>query len=424
MLHKNLTIICERWPCLGEFLQQNSPCPFQVESGFAEETLFIDGIHLSSSYDRKAEAAIQATLIPVKSSKAWLYGIGTGDLPNLLLERQQLKQLRIVILNPTVALASFSHFDHSSWLADPRVELLNGEENNFGIPLVSIPACVQLADESSARLRDLVALELETPFLSTKHGAQNPEIETRIRSNEAFIKRDGDVGQLFDTEPGATIMVAAAGPSLGENMDWIKANRKHHPLIAVNSALKPLAQAGIIPDVTITIDDNPKIISCFQDYPLSGFKLVPMVYFPRVHKQVLKIWPGPRLTAYAEHPSYREACQKHPKGKLFSSGTVLHPAVDLAVRMGAAEVVLFGADLAFPGGQKYTHGAGWKETESLQKRHWVLDGHGNRVESISSFRGYLRDLERYIEQHPQVRFYNSSRDGALIKGTLFLEDTK
>lgn len=55
-------------------------------------------------------------------------------------------------------------------------------------------------------------------------------------------------------------------------------------------------------------------------------------------------------------------------------------------------------------------------------KHWVLDGHGSRVKTQLNFRSYLCELERFIAAHPQVRFYNSSRDGARIVGTDFNEE--
>lgn len=398
------------------------PPSSMVTKDSPEMTLIIDGIHLSSAYNRRREAELQATLVPNTSDRAWVYGIGSGDLPRVLLRRKRLKNLTVVILNPGVALASFTHIDHEDWLNDPRVELLTGDEKDLCTPFAASPACLQLADESSARLRDLVFLELSTPYSHKKHAHDNPEVQDRIRANEPLIKNDGDVATLFDSQPGATVMVALAGPSLGKNLDKIAARRGQYPLIAVNSALKPLAQAGIIPDVAMVIDDDPKIISCFRGYDQTAFEHVPLIYFPRVPGSVLSIWPGPRLAAYSDHPCYRGVCRKLPRGKLFASGSVLHTAVDLAVRMGANEVILLGADLAFPGGQKYAPGAGWNEVDTASAKHWVLDGHGNRVSTLASFRGYLRDLETYIEKHPQVSFFNSSLDGASIKGTTIWQD--
>ncbi len=105
---------------------------------------------------------------------------------------------------------------------------------------------------------------------------------------------------------------------------------------------------------------------------------------------------------------------------LYVGGSVLHPAVDLAVKMGAATITLFGADFAFP--MNKTH-AGWKDGELgpgvNEARHWVLDGHGHKVRTQLNFRRYLCELERYIAAHPQVRFLNSSRAGARIIGSTF-----
>lgn len=99
---------------------------------------------------------------------------------------------------------------------------------------------------------------------------------------------------------------------------------------------------------------------------------------------------------------------------------MIHPAVDLAVKMGAVQVTLFGADFAFPGDK--TH-AGWSDGDLGPQlgaaKHWVLDGHGQRIKTQLNFRSYLCELERFIAGHPQVRFYNSSRAGAMIAGTAF-----
>jgi hypothetical protein len=44
---------------------------------------------------------------------------------------------------------------------------------------------------------------------------------------------------------------------------------------------------------------------------------------------------------------------------------------------------------------------------------------GNRAKTQPNFRSYLCELERYIARHPEIKFYNTSRIGALIDGTSF-----
>src|SRR6185503_4523690 len=95
----------------------------------------------------------------------------------------------------------------------------------------------------------------------------------------------------------------------------------------------------------------------------------------------------------------------------------LHPAVDLAVRLGARRIELFGADFALTGGRSHADGCAWQFRWELgASAAWVLDGHGQRVPSLPNLVGYLRDLERYIAAHPAVEFVSRARDGAAIRG--------
>ena len=93
------------------------------------------------------------------------------------------------------------------------------------------------------------------------------------------------------------------------------------------------------------------------------------------------------------------------KAQLYVGGSVIHPAVDLAVKMGAAKITLFGADFAFPNNK--TH-AGWSDGDLGP--NWVLLGIGywtgmaQRVKTQLNFRSYLCELERYIAGHPRGAF--------------------
>ncbi len=424
LLEANLEVLRNRWPHLTPLLVLTS-CfsEIRLTTETPETTLFIDGIHLGSGYDKRGEAAIQGSLIPTGSPTGWIYGIGTGDLPRTLLKRENLRKLQVVILNPAVTYASFCWFDHRDWLSDPRTNLLAaGEMDEIQRPFAAIPSCLHLADNSAARLRDLVVLELATPFIREKHGAGNADLKARIEDNLSYCLNDDDAGSLFGLHSDKSIIVAAAGPTLADSFNWIK-EHAHYPLIAVDSALKPLAAAGIVPDAVVAVDAHPEnVLKLFTGFDMAPFSAIPMIYFPCVHPDVLKLWPGPRLTAYPEHPLYQNLAKRCPKQTLFSSGSVLHPAVDLAAGMGASEIILLGADFAYPGGKSHVTGAAHSQSMiSSYSSHWVLDGNGKRISTSPNLRGFLRDLEGYIRKHPEIRFLNGSRKGAGIAGTFYME---
>ena len=166
-LSENLNIIQQRWPLIAQALATaaREPRAELVQDG-PQATLLIDGIHLTSSFDRRAEARLQASLVPEESSEAWVYGIGLGDLPRELLCRPQLRRVHVILINPAVARQSFEFFDHRDWLRDERVEILtSGGQSQVQFPFAAVPSCLQLADDPSERLRDLVVLELATPFI-------------------------------------------------------------------------------------------------------------------------------------------------------------------------------------------------------------------------------------------------------------------
>ena len=61
------------------------------------------------------------------------------------------------------------------------------------------------------------------------------------------------------------------------------------------------------------------------------------------------------------------------------------------------------------------------EVTKTAANYTLEDGHGQRVATSIGFILYLRDLENYIKQHPEISFINTGRDGAFIKGTQWLE---
>jgi hypothetical protein len=145
-----------------------------------------------------------------------------------------------------------------------------------------------------------------------------------------------------------------------------------------------------------------------------------LVYLPMTDTSVLEDWQGKRYVGYSASPIYNQIRQQILRAELFVGGSVIHPAIDLAVKMGGSRITLFGADFAFP--MNKTH-AGWSDGQLGPQlgvaKNWVLDGNGQRIKTQLNFRSYLCEVERYICGHPQVRFFNSSRAGAMIAGTTF-----
>jgi hypothetical protein len=297
--------------------------------------------------------------------------------------------------------------------------LYAGDLAEIQLPFFALPAELVLADDYNAKIRDRLISEVHLDFTNQAFDPQSPEIVERLQSTFSLVQEDRDVAELFGNLKGGEAFVIATGPSLErhfEKLHHLSKQAERPLLICVDTAYRPLIDHGIAPDIVVSIDQRISV----RHLPPESTDNIALVYLPMADPSVIRVWRGARYAGYSSSPVYREMREQLRRAELHVGGSVIHPAVDLAVKMGAAQVTLFGADFAFP--HDKTH-AGWGDGDLGPQlgasRHWVLDGYSRRVKTQLNFRSYLCELERFIAGHPQVRFFNSSRDGAMIVGTDF-----
>lgn len=419
----NAEVLQRRWPALFERLMAEGSAAVQAElvQGLGS-TLSVNGVQLTSRHDRTHEARVQAASLADKA-QLHVYGTGLGDLPAVLLERAGLERLYVHILNGALFALVVQLLDQRQWLEDPRVELFYaGDLSDICTPFFALPAEMLLADDFNAKIRDRLVSEVHLSFNNREFDPRSPVIQQRLQDCLPVLLGDDDVAQLFGTCVDRDVYVIATGPTLEghfERLAKVRAQAQRPLFICVDTAYRPLREHGVVPDLVVSID---QLIS-FRHLPFEQSEGISLVYLPMSDPEVLRAWKGKRYGGYSASPVYAALRDEYPRGELHVGGSVIHPAVDLAVKMGATRITLFGADFAFP--MNKTH-AGWNDSELgpsvNQARHWVRDGHGQRVSTQLNFRGYLCVLERYIAAHPQVEFFNSSRAGALIAGTQFNQE--
>ncbi|MGE8064014.1 motility associated factor glycosyltransferase family protein [Pseudomonas sp. NPDC089569] len=416
----NAQVIQRRWPAQYQrLLTQEGTVQVELLKG-RDSTLSVDGIQLTSRHDRLGEARVQASSLPLDKPQLHVYGIGLGELPQVLLERPGLEKLYVHVLNGALFKLVLQLLDHRQWLDDPRVELLfAGDFPDIFTPFFALPAEMLLADDFNAKIRDRLVSEVHLSFNNREFDPQSPFIQQRLRDCLDVLLADDDATKLFGTCTDREIYVIGTGPTLESHYQRLAAvrGRAERPLfICVDTAYRPLRENGITPDLVVSIDQRISTLHL----PFEQSDGIPLVYMPMSDPEMLKAWRGKRYGAYSASPIYARLREQHPRAQLHVGGSVIHPAVDLAVKMGAGRITLFGADFAFP--MDKTH-AGWNDGDLgppvSQARYWVRDGHGQRVRTQLNFRSYLCVLERYIAGHPQVSFFNSSQAGAMIAGTQF-----
>lgn len=376
-----------------------------------EETLVVEGIHLASALEPAREAEFLAEHgIPEKAPVAYVYGTGRALIEAALARAER---LIVVGLSARATAAELAHQEHP-WLSDARIELRTpAEEDRPQTPRVISTAELRLAEPSA--LRDTLMLELAH---DRQQEMQQGRVERRVaraRDNRARFREDVGIAPLL-SRGKPTIAVAAGGPSLSAGLRAIAPRRNQLTLIAVTTALASVEAAGLVPDVVIAVDPAESLtehLDALRDP--QGLAQIPLVYALDAHPEFIARWPGPRHAVRLDLDGYVEVEPATDFGSLFCSGTVTHAAVDLAVQMGARDVVLLGADFSHPGGM--THAAEAAHARGADPSHLeVQNVAGQRVPTNLNLLGYLRDLEDYIAQCEDVRFWNASDQGARIAG--------
>ena len=376
-----------------------------------EQMLMVEGIHLASAFEPEAEAEfICHQGIPEGSEEAWVYGTSPHMVEAAL---KRAKRIHVVGICARASAAQFGAGE-VAYLSDPRVTVRSPlEETRTKEPRVICTAELRLAEPSG--LRDSLLLELV-------QGRQQEVFQGRMAkrveqgtANRAAFPDDKGVYELFGTGKSKAV-VAAGGPSLPAGLAAIMSQRDDFQLVAVTTALTSIEAAGFKPDVVIAVDPQDALAGHLEAVAnLDDWSDVPLVYALDVSPEVLRMWPGPRYAARLTLGDFVDIEPDTDFGTLFCAGTVTHTAADLARQMGADEIILMGADFAYPGGQ--THAADAPFVSSPAQTHLdVLDVSGNAIPTSLNLLGYLRDLEDYIAQHPSVRFWNASSVGARIAG--------
>lgn len=205
--------------------------------------------------------------------------------------------------------------------------------------------------------------------------------------NVPRLATESDVSALTGLYSGATVVVAAAGPSLNRNIEELRPHRDRTVLVAVDTALRPILSAGLTPDFVVAVDPSNSNARHLKSLP--SCETTSLVADAGVQSAILDAFPGRAyLCRVAGHHPWPWLLPSGVNvGSLRAWGSVLITAFDLGVKIGGDPIVIIGADLAFTDGQPYCRGTVYEED-------WA-----QRVSAGET----LRDIWRHaIGLHPTV----------------------
>jgi len=99
---------------------------------------------------------------------------------------------------------------------------------------------------------------------------RHDEWMSSFQANKETARHAPNVGMLynmFHTKPGALCLCVGAGPSLHKNLKTLKIiyDSQRPFILACDAAYNTLCEAGIRPDLTMTVDGSPTVVDFFKD---------------------------------------------------------------------------------------------------------------------------------------------------------------
>lgn len=249
---------------------------------------------------------------------------------------------------------------------------------------------------------------------------------TNIFHNLKYLYEGYSVADLKGILPNdVPVIVVSAGPSLDKNMLDIKEAVGKACIIATDTAVKPLLNAGIIPDLFVIVD-GLKPAELFDHKDISK---VGMVTMTAVSRDPMDIHKGKKFFYYSgsifetELVRFIDAMEEREVllPDIPTGGSVATSAFSLGVYMGAKNIILVGQDLALTGNKVHVDGAFKDEKCEIDMESGefleVDSIDGGKIISRLDFKLYLDWFEMIIKAWDHINVIDATEGGALIHGS-------
>ncbi|MCG6192035.1 DUF115 domain-containing protein [Leptospira sp. FAT2] len=402
--------------------------------------------------------ALHSLMDPVTESKRLLDGLKKEDEERVFLffgagigyvVRESLRWTKVTSVwmeaEPDVLRYALSCFDYSPFLESGKLRILltpileldlyAAFRGISGFPISFIPhrGSNQWKKDSYEELRFISEGFFHKKDVNISTLTRFERIWTRnFISNLPDLSRMRPVRSLFGICKGKTdILVCGAGPSLLRSLNEIQTYRNNFLLIAVDTALMVLWNAGIDPDLVFSVDPQALNAKYLEGY--GGDARI--VFDPTSSYHTLRL-PGTFKKGYftsSPFPLIKILSSKPEDeiGAIDFGGSVSTNAVSLAEKMEARNILLVGQDLSFPDRLAHCKGAVLEERlNHIESRKLRREFHNHKqmtalpVKRAKSIRGgeirtneKLLIFKKWFEEHPKRNpWFNLGKDGVVLEG--------
>lgn len=212
-------------------------------------------------------------------------------------------------------------------------------------------------------------------------------------------------------------IVVSAGPSLNKNIRELKKAKNKAFIVAVDTAVKPLVKAGIIPDLYVIVDGRkPLDLLDFEEA-----REIPLMPSVSSAKAILEQHRGKKFFYFEGNMlAYNlMAMNGIPLCSVACGGSVACSAFSLVYKLGFSTIILVGQDLALTGNRTHADGTFQEKMDEIDTSHCMMveGNYEEKVPTRGDFKLYLDWFNYYIEGCKDVHVINATEGGAKIQNT-------
>ena len=230
---------------------------------------------------------------------------------------------------------------------------------------------------------------------------------------------DGSITtQLCDIIPtDIPAIIVSAGPSLNKNIMELKRAKNKAFIVAVDTAVRPLVNAGIIPDMYVIVDGlKPKELLDFEEA-----KKIPLMPSISSTKEILEHHTGKKIFYFEGQQFIWSMMMMNgiPFSTVACGGSVACSAFSLVYKLGFSRIILVGQDLALTGNKTHADGTFKSVMDEIDTSHCIKvpGNYEDVVPTRGDFKLYLDWFNYYIEGCEGIHVMNATEGGAKIDNT-------
>jgi hypothetical protein len=440
---------------LNSFIPPLTPSFEVMETEAGDLTLVRNGIpiHAVTGAIAEASALVTAELQSRRYAQNIVFGLGLGYLLRATVKAKQADAIvsKVLVYEPDLELLHFivSNVNLADYLSHPDVTLhhlpltlfqtLNSryiQGDGLGLMLLpgqaaAYPTETQSIVERLERNTDNAARNTDLLKLRAKDWSKH------FLNNASLLPQGLPVDELKGLFAGQTVVLVGSGPSLGDQLEELRAVRDHVVIMAVGGAVKTLVNAGITPHIALFMDFyGPKQQLHGLHEPLKNSHIIsgPSAERVGVGQPCLSRWWVSMF--FNEQFSWcLDAAFDRTLARFHTGGTVSMLGFHIAFELGFSRFILLGQDLALRGTQMYADGTQIEigdddilrlpETETTNAKSIALQTvrgweEGTLLKSPTDYAYYILNFQNVVQltldERPEAELYNTSVGGAFIEG--------